>query len=174
MIRETVGNTGKVPREVSADVGYYSAQVVDGLYALGEDPFVAPDQTCHGRVVPPAPGGAYQAACRPGTGYAPEAAYERGTAALCVADGAGGAGVRADQGKSGVPAVPAAWLGADEPGVAAHLHRPQPAQALPVRPQGHRLSVLDTQPPVGNGPELVSPRRRSSPNRPHSAQPQTP
>ena len=57
MIRETVGNTGKVPREVSADAGYYSAQVVDGLYALGEDPFVAPDQTRHGRVVPPAPRG---------------------------------------------------------------------------------------------------------------------
>ena len=57
MIQETVGNTGKVPREVSADVGYYSAQVVDGLYALGEDPFVAPDQTRHGRVVPPAPRG---------------------------------------------------------------------------------------------------------------------
>ena len=36
--------------------GYYSAQAVDGLYALG-NPFVAPDQTRHGRVVPPAPRG---------------------------------------------------------------------------------------------------------------------
>ena len=57
MIQETVGNTSKAPREVSADAGYYSAQVVDGLYALGVDPFVAPDQTRHGSVVPPAPRG---------------------------------------------------------------------------------------------------------------------
>ena len=57
MIQETVGNTGKAPREVSADAGYYSAQAVDGLYALGVDPFVAPDQTRHGSVVPPAPRG---------------------------------------------------------------------------------------------------------------------
>ena len=57
MIQETVGNTGKAPREVSADVGYYSAQAVDGLYALGVDPYVAPDQTRHGSVVPPAPRG---------------------------------------------------------------------------------------------------------------------
>ena len=57
MIEETVSNTGKVPKEVSADAGYYSAQAVDGLYALGTDPFVAPEQTRHGRVVPPAPRG---------------------------------------------------------------------------------------------------------------------
>ena len=30
---------------------------VDELYALGVDPFVAPEQTRHGRVVPPAPRG---------------------------------------------------------------------------------------------------------------------
>ena len=57
MIEETVSNTGEVPKEVSADAGYYSAQAVDGLYALGTDPFVAPEQTRHGRVVPPAPRG---------------------------------------------------------------------------------------------------------------------
>ena len=57
MIEETVSNTGEVPKEVSADAGYYPAQAVDGLYALGTDPFVAPEQTRHGRVVPPAPRG---------------------------------------------------------------------------------------------------------------------
>ena len=54
MIEETIRNTGVMPREVSADAGYYSAKAVDELYALGVDPFVAPEQTRHGRVVPPA------------------------------------------------------------------------------------------------------------------------
>ena len=57
MIQETVLNTGAVPREVSADAGYYSAQTVDDLYALGVDPFVAPGRTRHGTAIPPAPRG---------------------------------------------------------------------------------------------------------------------
>ena len=57
MMQETIDNVGAVPREVSADAGYYSAKAVDDLQALGVDPFVAPEQTRHGRVVPPAPRG---------------------------------------------------------------------------------------------------------------------
>ena len=57
MLQETIINTGEVPKEVSADAGYYSAQAVDDLIALGVDPFIAPDQTRHGRVRPPAPRG---------------------------------------------------------------------------------------------------------------------
>ena len=57
MMQETIDNVGAVPREVSADAGYYSAKAVDELYALGVDLFVAPEQTRHGRVVPPAPRG---------------------------------------------------------------------------------------------------------------------
>ena len=57
MMQETIDNVGAVPREVSADAGYYSAKAVDELSALGVDPFVAPEQTRHGRVVPPAPRG---------------------------------------------------------------------------------------------------------------------
>ena len=57
MMRETIDNTGAVPKEVSADAGYYSAKAVDDLQALGVDPYVAPEQTRHGRVVPPAPRG---------------------------------------------------------------------------------------------------------------------
>ena len=53
----TIGNTGVVPREVSADAGYYWAKAVDDLYALGTDPFIAPEKTRHGRVLPPAPKG---------------------------------------------------------------------------------------------------------------------
>ena len=57
MIEETISNTGAVPKEVSADAGYYSAKAVDDLQALDVDSFVAPEQTRHGRVVPPAPRG---------------------------------------------------------------------------------------------------------------------
>ena len=57
MVEEVIDNVGAVPKEVSADAGYYSAQAVDGLYGLRVDPFVAPEQTRHGRVVPPAPRG---------------------------------------------------------------------------------------------------------------------
>ncbi len=57
MVEEVIDNVGAVPKEVSADAGYYSAQAVDGLYRLCVDPFVAPERTRHGRVVPPAPRG---------------------------------------------------------------------------------------------------------------------
>ena len=57
MMAETIGNTGTVPKEVSADAGYYSAQAVAELSTLGVDHFIAPEQTRHGRVVPPAPRG---------------------------------------------------------------------------------------------------------------------
>ena len=57
MIEETILNVGAVPKEVSADAGYYSAKEVEDLYALGVDPFVAPEKTRHGWVPPPAPRG---------------------------------------------------------------------------------------------------------------------
>ena len=57
MIGEAMANTGTVPKEVSADAGYYSATAVAGLQALGTDPFVAPEKTRHGTRPPPAPRG---------------------------------------------------------------------------------------------------------------------
>ena len=57
MMEETVANVGAVPREASADAGYYSAQAVAELEAMGVDPFIAPEKTRHGRSVPPAPRG---------------------------------------------------------------------------------------------------------------------
>ena len=57
MIEEAILNVGTVPKEVSADAGYYSAKEVEELYALGVDPFVAPERTRHGWVPPPAPRG---------------------------------------------------------------------------------------------------------------------
>ena len=56
-MEQAIVNAGAVPRELSADAGYYSARAVDELYALGVDPFVAPDKTRHGNVPPPAPRG---------------------------------------------------------------------------------------------------------------------
>ena len=57
MVEEAIGNSGTVPREVSADAGYYSAAAVDELHVLGVDPYIAPDKTRHGTVPPPAPRG---------------------------------------------------------------------------------------------------------------------
>ena len=57
MIEQAIGNVGAVPKEVSADAGYYSAKAVDGLSALGVDPFIAPDKTRHGQPIPLAPRG---------------------------------------------------------------------------------------------------------------------
>ena len=68
MVDEAIANLGTVPKEVSPDAGYYSGKAVDGLCILGVEPFVAPEKTRHGRVVPPRPGVAYPAICLPGTG----------------------------------------------------------------------------------------------------------
>jgi len=57
MIEEAIDNLGKVPKEVSADAGYYSATAVADLQALGADPFIAPEKTRHGHRPPPAPRG---------------------------------------------------------------------------------------------------------------------
>ena len=57
MTRDTILNTGETPRELSADAGYYSAQAVAELQALGVDPFIAPEKTRHGTRPEPAPRG---------------------------------------------------------------------------------------------------------------------
>ena len=77
------------------------------------------------------PGVAYPVVCRPGTGCAgscrPNGA---GNATLCGANG--GAGVRPDQAGPGIPPVPATGPGEGQRRVVADLHRPQPAQAVPL------------------------------------------
>lgn len=57
MLKEAIANTGEVPREVSADAGYYSARAIRELSELGVEPFITPDQTRHGMKLPPAPRG---------------------------------------------------------------------------------------------------------------------
>ena len=57
MMEEAIGNLGAVPREVSADTGYYSAPAVQELHGLGVDPFIAAEKTRHGTRPEPAPRG---------------------------------------------------------------------------------------------------------------------
>ncbi len=57
MTREAILNTGETPRELSSDAGYYSAQAVAELQALGVDPYIAPEKTRHGTRPEPAPRG---------------------------------------------------------------------------------------------------------------------
>ena len=90
---------------------------------------------------------------------AAEVADQTGSATLCPAHGDGGAGLRPDQGGPGFPPVPAAGLGEGPGRVVPDLHRPQPAQAVPLRPTGPRMSMGHpanrargmSTPPVGNG-----------------------
>ena len=160
MIEKTIDNTGAVPREVSADSGYYSARAVEDLQALGVDPFIVPEQTRHGRVPPPAPRG-------------PDASQitdQAGSAALRVAHGNGGTGLWPDQAGPRLPAVPVAWVGEGEGRVVADLHRPQPAETVPVQwPNGwqpsltshldNRESALITASPPG---EVINPTAQIS------------
>ena len=54
---EAISNLGTVPKEVSADAGYYWARAVEEITALGVDPFIAPEKTRHGTKPEPAPRG---------------------------------------------------------------------------------------------------------------------
>ena len=110
MIQETVLNTGAVPREVSADAGYYSAQIVDDLYALG-GPLrrSGSDSARNGN-----PARASGPHTGPSVGRGPDAAEvedETGATTLRTADEDGGARVRAGETGPGLPAVPAAGTG---------------------------------------------------------------
>jgi len=50
-------NTGQLPREISADAGYFSSDAVSHLTAEGIDVYMPPDKTRHASVLPPAPMG---------------------------------------------------------------------------------------------------------------------
>ena len=111
MIQETVFNTGAVPREVSADAGYYSAQTVDDLYALGGGPLrrSGSDSARNGN-----PASAPGPHTGPSVGRGPDAAEvedETGATTLRTADEDGGTGVRAGETGPGLLAVPAAGTG---------------------------------------------------------------
>ena len=50
-------NTGRAPRRLSADAGYYSEDAVTALVAQGIDPYIASDKVKHGQPIPPTPRG---------------------------------------------------------------------------------------------------------------------
>ena len=50
MVEEAVGNLGRVPKEVSADAGYYSAKAVDDLCALWTRSWPEPEPAPRGRI----------------------------------------------------------------------------------------------------------------------------
>ena len=68
MVEEAIDNTGAIPKEVSADAGYYSAKAVEELYALGTDPYVAPEKPATAGCCRPRPEDGYPNSCRPRTG----------------------------------------------------------------------------------------------------------
>ena len=119
MIEEAILNVGTVPKEVSADAGYYSAKAVEELYALGVEPpspFVAPERTRHGWV-PPSPRGRIPRGCQPRTGCG----------ASCGRNGAGNRyALRMETVEPvfEIRQLAPAWL--------PHTGRSQPAEAVPA------------------------------------------
>ena len=72
---------------------------------------------------------------------ATEVTDQAGSAALRFADANCGAGIRPDQAGPGIPAVPAAGTGEGERRMVADLHRPQPAQTVPLWGQSAQEST---------------------------------
>jgi len=50
-------NTGQLPRQMSADAGYFSSDAVTNLTTIGIDVYMPPDKIGHRAVLPPAPRG---------------------------------------------------------------------------------------------------------------------
>jgi len=50
-------NTGRLPRQMSADAGYFSGDAVNNLTVQGIDVYIPPDKMIHRKVLPPAPRG---------------------------------------------------------------------------------------------------------------------
>ena len=57
MIERVRNNTGKLPRQMSADAGYFSSEAVQTLTSDGIDVYMPPDKTKHRSSLPPAPRG---------------------------------------------------------------------------------------------------------------------
>ena len=96
---------------------------------------------------PPRPGCAARAPrshTQPSVSQGPdatEATDQAGSATLRFADANCGAGIRPDQAGPGIPAVPAAGTGEGERRMVADLHRPQPAQTVPLWGQSPQEST---------------------------------
>ena len=133
MVEETTGNVRAVPREVSADAGYNSVKAVEELYALGANPFIAPEKTRHGRVLEPAPRGRIPKGLsvrdRMRRKLRTKRGRERYALRMETVEPVFG---QIKQGR-GFRQFLLRGLAKGEPGMAAHLRRPQPAEAVPFR-----------------------------------------
>ena len=57
MIEVVKENTGQLPRQMSADAGYFSSDAVNNLSTQGIDVYMPPDKMSHRTALPPAPRG---------------------------------------------------------------------------------------------------------------------
>jgi len=57
MMEVVKNNTGQLPRQMSADAGYFSSDTVNNLTAQGIDVYMPPDKIGHRLTLPPAPRG---------------------------------------------------------------------------------------------------------------------
>jgi len=57
LVKQVEANTGWLPREVSADAGYFSSKVIEEMTALGIEAFIPPNKARHTAPVAPAPRG---------------------------------------------------------------------------------------------------------------------
>jgi Transposase DDE domain len=57
MMQQDKENTDRLPREMSADAGYFSSDEVTKLASFGLDVYIPPDKTCHTRKMQAAPRG---------------------------------------------------------------------------------------------------------------------
>ncbi len=105
MIDRVRDNTGKLPRQMSADAGYFSAEVVQVLTSDGVDVYMPPDKTPHGFKLPPGTSGPDTKRAFPTGPDAAQAEDKEGTPVLWSAQGAVGASSRPDQAGKGIPAV---------------------------------------------------------------------
>ena len=133
MMEETIDNVGAVPRE-----GIRRCWLLLGkgsrraLCSGASTRSSRREQTRHGRVVPPAPRGRIPSHLSPRDRMRRKLQTRRGRQRYALRMQTVGAGIRPDQAGQGIPAVPAAGTGEGERRMVADLHRPQPAQTVPL------------------------------------------
>ena len=105
MIEETIRNTGvRCPGKYPPMLAITRQRQSTTFQALGVDAFVAPEQTRHGRVVPPAPRGRIPEHLSPRDRMRRKLQTRRGRQRYALRMADGGAGLRPDQGRAGASA----------------------------------------------------------------------
>jgi hypothetical protein len=127
-------NTGRVPKQLSADSGYCSESNLEGLAERGIHGYVATGRQKHGKSSATGKGAKTGSRVREMSRHLRQGGHRSCGAteqSLSSAQADRGAGFRPDQGGAGLPPVPVTGPGEGHGRVAAGLHRPQPAEAGP-------------------------------------------